>query len=764
MKPKIKIRSWVFAFTAAAVFFGAFFLKLGIFDRGCNLKAGEFGLFRVEEATRYRYAELASEGKKIPEIDRRIQYPEGLNVKKHFTTLSQRVIGGSYRILRLKMPFHVYVIYFMFLYSSLSVLALYKIAFLLSGSGAFSLIAVLFYATNFASSSRTIAGGLVEEDFALPLMFFALFFILKTLKSRRKIYPVSAGILLALALSSWHVSQFFYLILLSILAALYVFKPEERDKIFTAVFPVLIIQTAAGIFVPVLRGGFFLLSFSQLLGYSFCIAHFAGKKLPVFLRNRVGVIFLFVFSFCLFFAASRTLVKQHAKNYAHVYSLMFNKVKYLGNKPTFDKEVKTLPFDAKVLWQSSFVSPDFKFVKDIFLIVFLFSLPGLFAAGRKLFKTGDSPLLIIFLLLISFFLLFLLIKRLYVFVIFFLCLFVPLVKHLSKKNFFRVFSAVVLLFGIYIQSRQTLPKLNAVPRRINSYKQEILKWMNKNIPPGSVILCNIGFAPEIVQNSGFSTVLHNHYEAKDIRDKTKEFYENIYEDEETFYRFAKKYGSQYLLYHWDILIDKSINSVRYQVDRMNIFKNAACFKFHFDYEKLKRFELIYQNEYYRLFRILDNGQKPQRHAVRYIPFFNKRIFIPSKKIIFMEGQKDRGEVFDDEFAKNKMDGVWSLPKLKNTADGLAEKGDLAGAERTYLEMLEIDPFYMRTRIILADFYIRSGNPGKAIPHLEWTVKNYTEPENYIFIISALEIAGDKSSAEKYRREARGLFPQDTRFR
>jgi len=644
MKPKIKIGEWVSVFLVIAVFFGTFFLKLEIFDRGCNLKAGEFGLFRVEEATRYRYAKLASAGGKIPKIDRRIQYPEGLNVKKHFTTLSQRVMGSSYRIFRFKVPFHIYVIWFMFLYSSLSVFAVYKIGFLLS--------------------SRTIAGGLVEEDFALPLIFFALLFILKALRSRRKIYPVSAGILLALAMSSWHVSQFFYLILLSILIALYIFKPDEREKISTGILPILIISTVAGAFVPVLRGGFFLLSFSQLLGYSFCAVHFTGKKFPFLLKRKIGLILLLLFSFGLFFAASRPVLKQHAKNYAHVYSLMFNKIKYLGSKPTFNKEVKKLPFDAKVLWQSSFVSPNFKFVKDIFLIVFLFSLPGLFAAGRKLFKTGDSPLLIIFLLLISFFLLFLLIKRLYVFVIFFLCLFVPQAKHLSKKNFFRVFSAVVLFFGIYLQSKQTFPKLRAVPRRINSYKQDILKRMNKNAPPGSVILCNIGFAPEIVQNSGFSTVLHNHYEAKDIRDKTREFYENIYEDEETFYRFAKKYGSQYLLYHWDFLIDKSINSVRYQVDRMNIFKNSACFMFHFDEKKLKRFELIYQNEYYRLFKILDRGQKPQHPAVRYIPFFNKRIFVSPKKIIFIEGRRDRGEIFDDDIAKDKMDEVWSLPILR----------------------------------------------------------------------------------------------------
>ncbi|MCD6311045.1 MAG: hypothetical protein J7M11_01085 [Elusimicrobia bacterium] len=527
-------RIWPYAAALAllSLFAATFFIKLSIFDRGCNIKSGEFGLFRVEEATRYRYAKLVSEGKKIPDIDTRIQYPEGLNVKKHFTTVSQRVLGRTYRFFRFKMPFHQFVIYFMFLYSSLSVFALYKAARLLGGNRLFSLAACAFYVTSFASGSRTIAGGLVEEDFALPLMFFALVFVLKSLKSRAAAkcpplkvrYPLFAGALLAGAVSAWHVSQFFYLILTAILCFLYIFKADERQNIFNLLAPVIAILTVSGIVVPVLRGGYFLLSFSQILGYAFLLTHLTGSKFRGIMKNIFSVTAVFLILSGLLFAVSRPMLKEHAKNYGHVYTLMFNKIRYLGNKPTFEAEVRKLPFDTKVLWQSSFVSPGVKFTKDIFLIAFIFALPGFLASAMRIIKKKDGEVFISLALLGCFFILFLLIKRLYVFVIFFLCMLMPLAGDFLKNRKYNFAAAALFFAGSALQWNVTAPKLRNIPHRINSYKQSLIKEMNETIPPGSVILCNIGLAPEIVQNSSFSTVLHNHYEEKNIRDKTEEFY------------------------------------------------------------------------------------------------------------------------------------------------------------------------------------------------------------------------------------------------
>ena len=755
--------SYAVAIALLVLFAFTFILKFRIFDRGCNIKDGEFGLFRVEEATRYRYAKLVSEGKKIPEIDTRIQYPEGLNVKKYFTTVSQRVLGHTYRIFRFKMPFHKFVIYFMFFYSSLSLFALYKSARLLGGGRMFSLAACAFYATSFASSSRTIAGGLVEEDFALPLMFFALTFALKALKSRRRIYPLITGALLAGAVSAWHVSQFFYLILMAVLCFLYICKPDERKNIFNLLTPVITILTFAGISVSVLRGGFFLLSFSQILGYAFLLTHLTGLKFRPVMKNAISVTAVLVLISGMIFALSRPVLKEHAKNYGHVYTLMFNKIRYLGNKPTFEAEVKKLPFDTKVLWQSSFVSPGTKFTKDIFLIAFIFALPGLLAAGRRIIKKKDSGVFISFALLIGFFILFLLVKRLYVFVIFFLGMLLPLAGDFLKNKKYNFVAALFFFAGAAMQWNTTEPKMKNIPHRINSYKQAIIKHMNKTLPPESVILCNIGLAPEIVQNSSFSTVLHNHYEEKNIRDKTEAFYKNIYLSEKDFYDYAKEYGAQYLIYHWEFLFDKSVNSMRYQVDAMNLFKTCASYKLHFDEKKLKHFSLVYQNDYYRLFKIHpeDYAEKPTK--VEYAPFFNNLVFEPQDKILYMDGMREKGPLFDDEYSRAKMDKVWSLPKLKSLADSAASSGNFEEAEKIYAQMLETDPYYSRTRIIVSDFYMRAGLYSKAVPHTLWLVQNYPSPQSYFYLIASLNASGYEKEALDASKKAKQLFPGDSRF-
>jgi len=756
--------SYAVAIALLALFAVTFFVKLRIFDRGCNIKSGEFGLFRVEEATRYRYAKLVSEGKKIPDIDTRIQYPEGLNVKKYFTTVSQKALGYTYRIFRFKMPFHKFVIYFMFFYSSLSIFALYKAARLIGGGRLFSLAACAFYATSFASNSRTIAGGLVEEDFALPLMFFALAFVLKALKSRRHIYPLITGALLAGAVSAWHVSQFFYLILAAVLCFLYICKPDERKNIFNLLAPVIAILTVAGISVPVLRGGFFILSFSQILGYAFILTHLAGLKFRPVMKNAISVTAVLVLISGMIFALSRPLLKEHTKNYGHVYTLMFNKIRFLGNKPTFEAEVRKLPFDTKVLWQSSFVSPGTKFTKDIFLIAFIFALPGLIAAGRRIIKKKDSGVFISLALLTGFFILFLLVKRLYVFVIFFLGMLMPLAGDFLKNKKYNFAVAAFFFAGTVMQWNTTSPKLKNIPHRINSYKQAIIKHMNKTLRPKSVILCNIGLAPEIVQNSSFSTVLHNHYEEKNIRDKTEAFYKNIYSSEKDFYAYAKKYGAQYLIYHWEFLFDKSVNSMRYQVDAMNLFKTCTAYNLHFNEKNLKHFSLVYQNDYYRLFKIHPAGKAAAPVPVEYAPFFNSQVFEPQDKILYMDGMREKGPLFDDEYSRVRMDKVWALPKLKGRADSAASSGNFEEAEKIYAQMLETDPYYSRTRIIISDFYMRAGMPKKAVSHTLWLVKNYPSPQSYFYLIASLNASGYEKEALDASKKAKRLFPADPRFK
>ena len=52
-------------------------------------------------------------------------------------------------------------------------------------------------------------------------------------------------------------------------------------------------------------------------------------------------------------------------------------------------------------------------------------------------------------------------------------------------------------------------------------------------------------------------------------------------------------------------MDKSKQSIRYMVNKSTINMNSSAFKLHCASDKLKRFELLYQNRHYRVFKILD---------------------------------------------------------------------------------------------------------------------------------------------------------------
>ena len=254
----MKKREWI---PLLAIWLVLSLVKINLFQKGTNFwKGDDFGLFRVEEATRYRYAKIIAETGTIPKIDYRIQYPEGLKVTRHFTVTSQLVLGYAYRYSGLKkiLPFHRWVILFMLFYSTLTMVPIFLILrlffpFLPSLSG------MLFYALSFPAHARTLAGGLVEEDIAIfPLFLFIYFFIHAYTKHKYKSAVIAAG-LLFYSLAGWHVTQFLYLIFLSFLILCYFFLDK---KIIASFYPSFISSFAAGILVPVLRGEIFLFSFS----------------------------------------------------------------------------------------------------------------------------------------------------------------------------------------------------------------------------------------------------------------------------------------------------------------------------------------------------------------------------------------------------------------------------------------------------------------------------------------------------------------------
>ena len=138
----------------------------------------EVGQFWSEFAFHYRFAKFfaehpASDWGRLAQ-DRDVQRPETINDWAEFTVAMEVPAGVLYRWLKPAMPFHVFVIWYDCIVSSLSLFAVFFLARALWRSDGAGLVATIFYATLYPSYGRTVKNLFLREDFAIPLILLAL--------------------------------------------------------------------------------------------------------------------------------------------------------------------------------------------------------------------------------------------------------------------------------------------------------------------------------------------------------------------------------------------------------------------------------------------------------------------------------------------------------------------------------------------------------------------------------------------------------------
>ena len=673
------------------------------FDGNHDYHANDFGQFRMESAIRYHYANLVAEGKAVPEIDQNAQYPEGLRVKERIKLTTEYTAGIIYRFIPNSIPFNVFLIWFMFIISSLSVAAVFLVTEKITDNIWASLVSALFYLAAFPSYARTVAGGFVEEDFALPFIFFGLYFFMKAMERGQKkiLYSLLAGFLLFIPVTSWHLTQFFLLLLIAFMIYEFFLRFSERDQLMLPFLCVIGFNALGGLIVPTLRAENFIFSFGMLVSYALLAAWGASKT--KMLNRWMAMVFFAAMSAALIGWAVSS-AGAHASEYGHVYSLIKYKVLYLGSKPG---DPSSMPFDAKVFWQAGFLSPTGNSLLTGFSALLAASLFGIWVFLRKFFKGFTLPyedILLFF--MIAFIPIYLLFDRLNVFLVFFMAPFAGVIisggYEWLKKDAVKVTisAALTVLFitavwlGLLYDSKQ---------RDIDVHNDAV-QWIKSNTKESEPVLANFGLAGAIFHYGQRPVVLHPMFEAADIRKKTKEFYESLFSGEKEFYNYCVKNGARTFVYNWHFIFDKSNNSVRYQINNGAMAKDCAAMILHFYPEKTKNFTLLYQNTYYRIYHVNYPDEFPStQREVKYLPFFNPRIFVAGE-----------GPTFNDAFAQEKMKYVWALPNMQSHAGKLAADGDFAGAEKLFKEIVSVDPYFPDSRMGLIDFYVKTNSLPKAV--------------------------------------------------
>lgn len=686
-------------------------------------------LFWTESAFQYRYAKMIAEGKKIPSIDYKAQYPEGVKPFSEFTIFMELASGYTYRVFSyfdFKVPFHTFLIYFISFFSSISIIAVYLVTSHLFRSKYIGIFSSLFYAFSPAFSGRTI-GNYIYEDFTLPFIFLGFYFYLKSLNYKDKFslntYSLICGLCFFISLASWHLTRFYFFIFILYVVINFLFS-KKNHPLMKSFFIITLFSFAAGVFIPVLRAKLFVFSYPMIISYCLLFAYFTerylgfGKKksAPIFIISTIIISIIVTF-----------LTREEYLQYSHVYSLIFYKILFLGQKPS---NPNMLPYEARALWIEAFNSPTLRSI----ILCFSTTLPlgtfSVISSLRRFVKREtkiEENLLLYFVLV--FFGLYLLVDRLDVFFIFYLSVFVGGI--LSKKQGkYLIICLLILSSCLTFETYKTIhyPKPTFLNRTIDKFmpKEEgkipgyfsdnmgVVKWIRNNTREDDVILAWFGIGPMVLTDTGRAIVLHSKFESEPLRRKSKEFIFALYNGEAKFYSLCKKYKANYFLYHTRLLLNRSKDSNRYLTNNLTLKKNTVVYKFHFTPEELNNFTPVYQNSFYRLFKIHQKGEIPAiSYKLPYQMIFDKRLF---------EDKATRFLIFNDGRTKDITERIRSSGTHNNLGLTYYNKGEYNKAVIEFSKAIKANPGLVEAYNNLGVVYTRQGKLNRAMNTWEKALK------------------------------------------
>jgi tetratricopeptide (TPR) repeat protein len=618
--------------------------KVGLMQ--CNpgyTPAEDKGMFWSETAYQYRYAKMFAEND--PHVwqtlkrDTRLQYPDGVDTWKDYTTFMEPFDGLAYRIFAPKnIPFHVFLLWFVALFSSLTALLIYTVCCALWKDRIIAFIAALSWMLMPASFMRQVSAVYLKEDFSLFFVAaFILLFIVSIEDKRRRI-AILGGASLFIALASWHLSQFFFLLLMGCAALFFIFR-TEWEKHWTRNILVYLAFALAAACLPVLRQRAFIISQSMILCYALLAAIIIKKR---FEKGGValwwqkvailgGAFFVFALSDLPFVA--------HFKEYAHVFELFIYKVRYLGVMPS---DPSALPFEARVFWAGDFDGATFDTLITAFrwYAPFIAAVPLFFLLGAARKKLTRQEEFVGVLLLGAGFI-YWLVDRLSVFfapiLAVSLCV-IPLLlfrmaakkKGCSRSAKTSPFAwAAYAFFGIImVLNFIIVNKMKPVIGEIAANKTELFDWIHANTGADDPFVGNFSDGPMILLYTGRPVVLNSQYENSFIRKRTVEFYKAYFGSEDDLHAFCTKYGIRYVMARAAAAIDDKPGADRWNAAFIGpLPEKCAAALIQFAPQTMTRFAPVFDNAAYRIVQVLRSGEKPATPWKRgYSPRFDASLF------------------------------------------------------------------------------------------------------------------------------------------
>ncbi len=683
----------------------------------------ETNLHFTENAVQYRYAKMIAEGRGIPEVDTRIQHPEGVRVAEELTLTLERVSGSLYRLLNAfgyDVPFHVYTVYFIAFFSSLAIFPLYGVATRLWGGWQGGILVISFYTVMPPAWMRSIT-SFSREDFTLPFLFAGLAcFGLSQTEARERWLPWAAGVTLSLAAISWHITNFVLVLLFAYAIAVYFLCPDERKTVFDAFWPILLLLFLAGIFSDLLRNKGFIISTTMLVGYGLLAAHLVGEKFGLGRYARLGI--LASVPVIAHLALSGWIV-ENQRAYSHAFDVIYYKLRFGLIKP---EDPTLMTYDARGMWSSSFRSPTPGSIWTMFSTLLIVSGGAAYLATRDLFARrlprSQRFFLICFFAFLAGYIAF---DRLQVFFVFFAALLSGrwLIAFPNRKQIAVLGLCAFIGYEIYNDTRLyiTIHRAPGLPG--------LIRWIRENTEEDDVILAAFHISPSILTYTGRPVVLHPKFESHIIREKSQRFLEGLFSSEQTFFDLIRKWEADWYVYQATMGLDTSLESPRYVAGRTTVPSDSALYKFQFAAEELRHFHLVYQDGTYRIFKVRDPPET--QPDITYQPVFDLAIYSPQTKTGRADSRSAGLMPTDDQIARVRQE--FGDPRFRaRLAAALYKEGRYRDSATEYERLVKKRPRDPDLSLAAANAIERAGRPSDAIPHYLLALRLKPELPRYRF--------------------------------
>ncbi|MFH1904092.1 MAG: hypothetical protein ABIK53_01005 [bacterium] len=629
MKCKLKIKNSKLKIILALllIYLISVFIRFQILDH----RAEAYGSlpFSNESAQHFIYTKVIAETGSLPVIDNKIQYPEGINIRKKNFVFMEYFYGYMYRISTFLGKFQLtsFIRHIIPLLFSLSIIAVFILAYNVSKNRVAALISSLYYGVMLPSVLETTGEIFLKQTFALPFIFLnlsLLFFISNQYRYKtRLLLSILAGLLLYVAVISWDLTQLYLGILFCSVAFLIIYSKSSSNYL-EFVFISLLFMMFAGFTNLRLREIGFLYSHGMLFGYSItAIAVLKAFMMKLKRLNRLKTLLLLLGVFAFLEVINSLVLKNQFSTYSHITSLFLYKLRFLGVKPA---NPALLPFDINFMWLPADITPSLIeivtfFSSTLFIGITTFIL--FFKVCRRRNSLKEDILLVsLTLLFLIFYLLF---ARMRVFLIFFLCCsisliykYIPQFKIKNSKLKIKILVTALLLMFLpfeYIKTAHICKKLGFIEHP--SSIMDVCKWLKENTPENSPIATNFSVAGFIRLYADRPVLIHAKVESDDIRNKIKNYMYSMFSRDETeLWRFCQDRDANYLVYTMGTYITRGVYSWRYITGNLRFDETITAFKLEFKPEELKKFELKYKNRYYKVYKIFSREEIEEEDKIR----------------------------------------------------------------------------------------------------------------------------------------------------